>query len=497
MDNVELSLAKDISKFYDDFYGFVLYAFPWGKEGTPLEHFKSPDKWQKTYLDDISSQVKTNAFNGKDAVEALRFAISSGHGIGKSTVVAWQILWIMSTRPYCKGTVTANTVNQLFSKTWSELGKWYSMFIIKHWFLYNNKKGNLFIAQKDNLETWRCDTQTAKVENSEAFAGQHAANSTSFYIFDEASAIPNSIWEVAEGGLTDGEPMIFVYGNPTRNTGSFRECFRNNRHRWNTRTIDSREVLITNKKQITQWVKDNGEDSDFVKVRVRGIFPSQSFRQFISEDSVDKAFGKHLKETQYNFAPSVIGVDPAWTGEDEFVIVHRKGLFSEVLEVVQRNDNDILMAQKIMQHEKDVNAQAVYVDGGFGTGIVSAGNSFGRGWQLLWFFGKSPRADCLNLRAYMWDEMRKWLLEGGAIPKDDILRQDLISPELAPRHDGIKQLESKEDMKRRGLQSPNRADALALTFVAALPITISDIANDNGVGNFKVEFDPYDNNTIH
>jgi hypothetical protein len=488
--NPDVELATDFAKFYDDPLGFVLYAFPWGEAGTPLEHFTEPDEWQKKYLRDIGEETKLNAFNGKDAVPPLRFATSSGHGIGKSTMVAWQILWVMSTRPFCKGTVTANTINQLFSKTWAELGKWYGIFIAKHWFVYNSKRGNLFIAQKDNLETWRCDTQTAKVENSEAFAGQHAANSSSFYIFDEASAIDNKIWEVAEGGLTDGEPMMFVYGNPTRNTGAFRECFRKNRHRWNTRTIDSRTVTITNKKQIAEWVEDNGEDSDFIKVRVRGVFPSQSFRQFISEDLVDGAYAKHLKESQYSFAPSIIGVDPAWTGEDEFVIYHRKGLFSEVLEVVQKNDNDILMAQKIMQHEKDVNAQMVFVDGGFGTGIVSAGRTFGRNWQIVWFSGKSPSQECLNLRSYIWEEMRKWLKEGGAIPDDPTLRTDLTSPELVPRSDGKKQLESKEDMKRRGFQSPNRADALALTFTA--PVSNNDDQFSGNTGNVEIDFNPYE-----
>ena len=106
----------------------------------------------------------------------------------------------------------------------------------------------------------------------------------------------------------------------------------------------------------------------------------------------------------------------------------------------------------------------MFVDGGYGTGIVSGGRTLGRKWHIVWFSGASADPGCLNKRAEMWNSMKRWLKEGGTIPADQVLADDLTGPEAVPRMDGKIQLESKEDMKTRGLPSPNRADALALTF---------------------------------
>ena len=130
--------------------------------------------------------------------------------------------------------------------------------------------------------------QSCKEENSESFAGQHAADSTSFYVFDEASAIPEKIWEVAEGGLTDGEPIFIACGNPTRNTGKFqRITFGGERERWTRFSVDSRTSRFSNKDLIAQWAADYGEDSDFFRVRVRGECPRAGTTQFIPNDAVE------------------------------------------------------------------------------------------------------------------------------------------------------------------------------------------------------------------
>jgi hypothetical protein len=133
------------------------------------------------------------------------------------------------------------------------------------------------IYQREHPETWFCSAQSCREENSEAFAGQHAANSSSFYVFDEASAIPDRIFEVAEGGLTDGAPMMFLFGNPTRNTGKFyRTTYGSEQTRWKSRAIDSRTCSLPNQVQIAEWLEDYKEDSDFFRVRVRGLPPSRA-----------------------------------------------------------------------------------------------------------------------------------------------------------------------------------------------------------------------------
>ena len=262
----ELQLATDLSNLFADPLGYVMYIFPWTSYQTiQLVELQSPykerfsgckygpDVWACEFLDALGEEIKARKFDGRSAVDPIQMATASGHGIGKSVLVAWLIKFIMDTRPFSKGTVTANTAEQLKTKTWAELGKWHKLSLTEHWFIYNSGRGAMNLAHKKHKEEWRCDAQTCREENSEAFAGQHAASATSFYIFDEASAVPDKIFEVREGGTTDGEPMVFDFGNPTRNSGRFFEhCAGRFRHRYKVRCIDSRSVSITNKERIQQ-----------------------------------------------------------------------------------------------------------------------------------------------------------------------------------------------------------------------------------------------------
>ena len=191
----------------------------------------------------------------------ILMSISSGHGTGKSVLGAWIANWIMSTRPHSIGTVTANTFKQLETRTWAAIRYWTKLCITAHWFEIR-KTG---IYSKESPEDWKVVMQTCREENAQSFAGQHAKNSTSWYLFDEASNIPDAIWDVAFGGLTDGEPMFFAWGQPSRSNGKFHEItFGSLRNRWNHRTIDSRKSRFTNKELIEQWRVDYGEDSDLL-----------------------------------------------------------------------------------------------------------------------------------------------------------------------------------------------------------------------------------------
>ncbi len=489
-------MAADLGGYALDPWGWVLYAFPWG-EGELAGH-SGPDAWQKEILIGIgqklreaaapppsatgpaAGQPETGGIAGGPPPAAVREATASGHGIGKSALVAWLILWALSTFEDTKGVVTANTERQLKTKTWSELAKWFRLC----WFTRGCRgqvgAGPLFeltvtaVSSTDPLhrKTWRVDQVNWSERNTEAFAGLHNKGRRILLLYDEASAIPDLIWEVSEGALTDeGTQIVWcVFGNPTRNTGRFKDCFTGKlKHRWSTRQIDSRSCALTNKQQIKQWAEDYGEDSDFFKVRVRGMFPSMSARQFISVADVDAAFGLHLQPGQYDFAPKILSVDPAWEGDDELVIGLRQGLAFKVLRTIPKNDNDIQVANIIANCEDSEGADAVFIDAGYGTGIVSAGRTLGRSWQLVWFSGESTDPGCLNKRAEMWKAMRDWLKSGGAIPADTVLYNDLIGPETVARMDGRIQLESKPHMKERGLKSPNRADCLAISF--AYPVS--------------------------
>jgi hypothetical protein len=236
--------------------------------------------------------------------------------------------------------VTANTESQLRTKTWPEVKKWIRLGVNTHWF----EPTATAVYVRDPLhKDWRADATAWSENNTEAFAGLHNQGKRIIVIMDEASAVSDKIWEVIKGALTDAntEIIFLAYGNPTRSEGSFRECFRRFKARWFTMQIDSREVEGTNRAEIDKWIEDYGLDSDFVKVRVRGLFPSLTAKQFISEVDVDAAYGRHLKPEQYRFAPKIMTCDPAWQGDDMLEIGLRQGLKFKLLRTIPFNDNDI------------------------------------------------------------------------------------------------------------------------------------------------------------
>jgi len=462
-ESAEDLLAEDMARFYSNPYGWVLYAFDWN-DGE-LSGFDGPDEWQKDFLIKWGDQIKERGFNGVTPVDPILMAAASGHGIGKSALSSWIILFIMSTRPHCKGVVTANTSEQLKTKTWAELGKWKKRCITGHWFTYNNGKGNMNLYHPDYAESWRVDAQTCREENSEAFAGLHAATSTPFYLYDEASAVPDKIWEVSEGGMTDGEPMWFAFGNPTRNSGRFRECFRKFKA-WKLFQIDSRKAKMTNKSLLDKWVSMYGEDSDFVRVRVRGVFPRAGSTQFISGEDVFNAAQRTIPEEVYDSMPNILGVDVARFGDDQTVLAHRQGRKLHSLDKY-RGLSTVQVANLIIKKHSEEKFDAIFVDGaGVGGGVVDQLVSLGYGSIVHEVNGGCSPFDedkYLNKRAEMWDETKHWLAHAD-IPDDPELYEDFTEIQFKFTNKQQIQLESKPDMKKRGVSSPDCADAVTLTF---------------------------------
>jgi len=485
-DQVERSLIEDLARFQQDPLGCVLYSFPWGVPGTPLETHTGPRTWQRKVLTEIGDRLRAGDTNG--AADVIQDATVSGHGSGKSALVAFLAHWALSTMEDARVTITANTEKQLHTKTSPELAKWFRMAINADWFDLTTT--SIASNAPGHEKTWRCDLIPWSENNTEAFQGLHNEGKRILLIFDEASKIADLVWEAAEGALTDQNTEIlwFVFGNGTRATGRFRECFRKFKHRWTKRHIDTRYVEGTNQAQIAKWIADHGVDSDFVKVRVRGMFPSLSAKQFISEKDVDAAYGRGVMPAQVQGVAKVIAVEPSWEGDDEFVIGIRTGLWFQILATYPKNDNDVQMANIVMGFEDEYGADAVFVDGGFGTGIVSVGHTLGRDWILVWFGERSSDVGCLNKRAEMWKQTRDWLKSGGSIDEDPTLHAELMAPEIVARLDGKLQLESKKQMKKRGVPSPNRADCLALTF--AHPVLPKYSPGRGQRGRMKADYDP-------
>jgi hypothetical protein len=469
---------------------FVLFAFDWGVDRSLRlvrlpEQFQmqydsehGPDLWACELLESVGQQVAARGFNGTQAVEAVRTAVSSGHGIGKSAITSWITLWLMATRPNARGVVTANTSPQLESKTWAELGKWLKRSVFAEWFDINTGKGSMRLTVKGFAESWRCDAQTCREENSESFAGLHAADSTPFYIFDEASAIPAKIWEVAEGGMTDGEPHFYAFGNPTRTGTRFHACFHGQRHRWMTRRVDSRTCQITNKPQLEQWSHDYGSESDFFKVRVLGEFPSQSSLQFIGRELAIEAATRDLPNSRGEAL--IIGCDIARFGDDSTVLFFRQGRDARTFPPIKLKGADTMQVASRIAEQANFFRNAghhvlVAIDGGgVGGGVIDRLRAIGHEVEEVQFGSRAldPRRFAQR-RSELWGLMKDWL-KVGAIDNDQELVDDLTGPEYGFTATEQVQLERKADMKARGLSSPDIADALAITFAVEPPIPGED-----------------------
>lgn len=456
-ESVELELAEDISQFFDDPYGYVMYAFPWGVEGGPLEEHEGPDDWQREDLQELGRRVRQSVLEGG----SIQFARSSGHGIGKSAFVSWIILWAMSTRSDLNGVVTAGTRGQLEGKTWRELSIWHKRATNSHWFKWTATK----FYHVDSPESWACFCVPWREENADAFAGQHEREHGVLVIYDEASAVSDSIWEVSEGAMTTAGAIWLCYGNPVRNSGRFRECFEDGKfsHRWDNKQIDSREAKMTDKKKIAEWIEDYGEDSDFVRVRVKGQFPRAGTGQFIPSDIVEAASQRTL---EYNMLENrIMGVDVARFGDDETVVVFRQGRIM-LGNIFRFNNLDLMqLANKIVYLYNDQKPNFVIIDGGgVGGGLVDILRS--RGLDVLDSsenLALEDKTTYANKRTEAWGKMRDWL-RTGQIPNNNELKSQLISPEYDFATNGKMRLEGKKDMKKRGLHSPDIADSLSLTF---------------------------------
>lgn len=486
-------LVQKAAQYSLDPYKFALFAFPWGEPGTPLEKFLKPEDWQSETLQYIRDCLINNPH------DPIRISVSSGHGIGKSALIAMIINWAMTTCPDTKGTVTAGKEDQLRTKTWPEVSKWHRMSLYRDWF--NVPATSMYSANRSHEKTWRIDAQAWNAARPEAFAGMHNKGRRIIIIYDEASAVDDIIWETTEGALTDSDTQIIwiAFSNPTKNTGRFRECFGKFKHRWFNKQIDSRSVTITNKDQLNEWVQDYGEDSDFVKVRVRGIFPSASSLQFIGSDIVDQAA---KRESCCDISdPLIMGVDVARFGDDQTIISFRKGRDATIIPWVKYRKIDTmqLAAQIVALHQK-YRVDAVFVDGGgVGGGVVDRLRMLNVP-VIEVQFGSSPnysyaideKVKYANHRAEMWGNMKEWL-KTGTIPDDASLREGLTAVEYGYNTNQEILLERKESMKKRGLASPDEADALALTF--SMPIISHDNAGRPGiVGNPLVqsEYNPFD-----
>jgi len=466
-------MVDEIGRLSKNPFGYVRYAFPWGEPGTELERHKGPHDWQREVLYEIANGLDQPG----EVKQPILISVASGHGIGKSALVSWLVLWCLSTFEDSRAVVTANTKPQLETKTWPELGKWHRLAINGDWFEYAST--SIHAKNRKRKHTWRCDALPWTKERPESFQGLHNEGKRLMVIFDEASAIENVIWEATEGAMTDESCQILwvAFGNPTRNSGRFRECFGRLKHRWITRQVDSRSVPGTNKELFNRWIEDYGEDSDFARVRIKGQFPRTGNLQFISNELTRECMEAepicHLEE------PLVLGVDVARHGDDEIVIQSRRGRDCRTFgRWILRGMDTMQLAAKVVEvarRPREEKADMVFIDmTGIGAGVLdrvrqlgvpAIGVNFGSKADGGWISQSGAAGEAYaNKASEMYGTLRSQMKEGLALPDDPELEDQLTGREYGYNAKNEIQLEKKDDMKDRGLSSPDRADALALTY---------------------------------
>ena len=457
--NIEKQLAEGVANCFDDPLGFVKYVYSWGKNGSILEN-ETIDVWQENLLNLLGKEIRKK--NKEKSTKVIRFAVSSGHGVGKTALTSWLIQWFMSTRINPQIIVTANTEIQLKTKTWRELKKWQELAINGHWFEHKAEKYYL----KESPDTWFATPIIWKKENPESVQGTH--EKSVLIIIDEASGLPKIISEALEGSLTTDDCYIFKFGNPNNASGDFYDCFHRNRNLWHRFSVDARQARKANQDTIIDWGKAFGEDSDFFKIRVKGEFPSQSDMQFISTKTVEDAIDRVANKETIKKFPLIMGVDVARFGSDKSIILFRQG--RKILDIFEYRGLDTMsLSDMVFEKNSLFSPDAIFIDGGgVGGGVVDRCKQLGLNPFDINFGSKSSKPEeFLNLRAEMWYKMKLWL-DSGDIPNDLEIKDDLTKIEYYYNSKQQLFLESKEAMKKRGEASPDKADALALTFARAV-----------------------------
>ena len=459
-----------------DLEAFVLYSYPWGKAGTPLEKFQGPRVWQRDFMQMVTDHIREQKIRIKGGLDPkmLKASVSSGRGIGKSALMSWLEHWMQSIVLGSSVIVSANTEDQLTKVTWGEFGIWHAMAINSHWFDIQATTikphewfANAVKAQLKKGGPYYQTTQKIWSENNpNAFAGPHNQDGL-MLLFDEASGIPEPIWNVAQGYFT--EPVLhrywFAFSQSRDNQSKFVKTF--GEDDWQSRTIDARTVEGTDQALYQSYVDKHGEDGDVTRVEVRGLPPKQGQNQFISREFID------LAATRLDFAdlkaPIIIGLDPARFGDDLSVIAIRQGRNARFHWIEKSGMDNMSLANLMAAVIQQYNPDAVCIDSGMGTGIIDRLRELRYRITEVQFGAASPDKQWEDFRTYIWAEMRDWL-RNGIIPNNPRLRDDLAGPgyEFMPGSDRIK-LESKKKMKARGIPSPDYGDALACTFAVKLP----------------------------
>ena len=400
-------------------------------------------------------------------------SVRSGHGIGKSAVESWIIKWFMYSRPFPKVPCTAPTKHQLHDILWAELNRWNRDAADGSLFEWTDER----FYHKAHREEWFAVPRTAvKADALQGFHAEHV-----FYVLDEASGVKDEIFEPVLGALSTEGAKLLACGNPTQLAGWFFDSHNKNRAMYSVFHVDGRNSSRVSKQFVQMIIDMYGEDSDVFRVRVAGEFPKAMPDSFISLDWVERNSEKVL----LILSPQTIdiGIDVARFGDDESVICPLFDKhYQQKPEIYNHNDTMQLtgrIVQMIERYNERYNYRQTNVKidcDGLGVGVYDRLKEVvkQRGWKNVkvyecHFGGKGGRlktndpVNFANSTGMMWGILREKLRHNSIVLWYDNTQISQISNrKYRVNSDGEIELERKEDMKKRGLKSPDRADALVL-----------------------------------
>lgn len=411
-----------------------------------------PDPWQERFLTWLAEDER-------------RISVASGHGVGKSTVVAWAMLWYLLTRYPVKVVVTAPTSTQLYDALFAELKRWINVLPQGLRVLLEVKTDR--VELKADPSAAFISARTSRAEQPEALQGVHSDHV--MLIADEASGVPEAVFEAAAGSMSGHSAVTVLLGNPTKSSGLFFDTHHDLKGSWKTMSVSCYDSPRVSEAYIEEMKERYGEESNAFRVRVLGKFPLRDDDTIIP---VDLVAGAQMRDVECSpTAAEVWGLDVARFGNDASALCKRKR------NVVPSNVRtwrglDLMQlcgAVKAEYDEAVVRPAEILVDSiGLGAGVCDRLREMrlpARGINV----SESPAMKELyrNMRAELWYAALAWLQAlDSKLPADDKLFGELTAVKYKFTSNGKIQVESKEDMKKRGRPSPNRADAFILTFAS-------------------------------
>ncbi len=433
----------------------------------------TPDKEQAKILESVAKNQLTT--------------VRSGHGVGKSTVEAWVVIWFLLTRPFPKIPCTAPTQHQLFDILWAEISKWIrNNPILQKDLIWTKEK----VYIKGYPEEWFAVARTAS--KPDALQGFHAEEV--LYIIDEASGVDDKIFEPVLGALSTSGARLLMCGNPTQLSGFFYDSHHKNRASYATFHIDGRNSSRVSQDFVQTIIRMYGENSDVFRVRVAGEFPLQEEDIFIPLSLVE-----HSIMTEYSIPqqPTLlhIGADIARFGDDKTVIgykVNEKVTFYKKRrgqDTMKTADDIVLLGEELMKRYSYTESIPIKIDdGGVGGGVVDRLRQIKRNqperfwWMEIYpvkFGQRIQHKHYYDSTTYMMAVVKKLLQpydEQGnpkpielILPNDDDMAAQLSGRKYFLTENSKIKIESKKEMKKRGRPSPDEADCILLLCLPIKP----------------------------